>query len=124
MPSYRASGVRRSPSSGCPFFGHAVWVRYPHARGRAGVGTRYRPFGLRALLGRHAAGVVGSCPGGLLSRFRGPSEATHSRSPGRPSLGQVSGARCPCLLGARAAGMIAEDLPYSARSCELVLRAV
>ena len=43
---------------------------------------------------------------------------------GRLSLGRAAGARCPFSVGAGVAGVGTYHKPHSARSCELVLRAV
>ena len=72
---------------------HLLWG------GRAGVGTRQWPYGARALQ------AVARCGGGrMLPRGEGPLAVVRASgvrrfpSPGRPSLMQVAGPRCPCSL--------------------------
>ena len=64
------SGIRRSPSPGCPSLGRAIGIRCAHAVG-AGVQAWAPGTGRLACVPcwtLHAAGLVGGCLGGGFSR--------------------------------------------------------
>ena len=126
LPGCGASGVGRSPTPDRPSLGRAAGARYPLAvgAGGVGVGTRHLPHSalaswLCALWGRHEG-----ARGGRLLPVSGASGVGRTPPPDRPSLGRAAGARYPLAVGAGGVGVGIRHQPYSARSCELALRAV
>ena len=99
----------------------------PVFRGRGGCGRGDpSPTPQRALLrgGSRAVGRHEGARGGRLLPGCGASGVECSATPDRPSLGRAAGARYPLVVGAGGVGMGTRHQPHSARSCELVLRAV
>ena len=89
------------------------------ARACAGMGTRYRPFGVRALGGvLRAVGVARGCRGGApVTVVRGVWWQVLSLS-GLPILRAGSRAPLPMLAGQGGVGVRTKHRPHSVRSCE------
>ena len=123
-----ASEVRRSPTPECPPSGRAVGVRYPLAVGAGGCGCGDpSPTPQRALLRAGFARCGGSMrvPGGGASCLRvGRPGSGALQAPTARPLGGLPGPTTHWLWVRGGAGVGTRPQPHSARSCELVLRAV
>ena len=128
VPVCQASGVGPSPTPDCPPSGRAAGAHYPLAVGAGGWGRGDpSPTPQRALL---RAGFA-RCGGGT----RAPAGGASCLGVGRPGsgalppptarpLGGLPGPATHWLWVRGGAGVGARHQPHSARSCELVLRAV
>ena len=103
------AGCRGPLPTGCGCGGMRVWgpVTNPTARALACCGG-----GMRAPRGGH---LLPGC---------GASGVGRSPTPDCPPSGRAAGVQYPLAVGVRGAGVGTRHQPYSARSCELALRAV
>ena len=95
-------------------------------RGCVGVGARHYSFGLHALWGLRAAGVVGGCPRGGWPATVVRGVWCQALSLPRPPIlrsGQP-GFRDPCVPGAVGAGVGTQHRPHSVHPCGPALLAV
>ena len=128
LPLCWASGVGRSPTSGCPPSGRAAGAHYPLAVGAGGCGRGDRsPTPQRALLRAGFARCGGGtrAPGGGASCLDvgRPRSGAHPPPTARP-LGGLPGPTTHWLWVRGGAGVGTRHQPHSASSWELALRAV
>ena len=128
LPGCGASGFRRTPNPDCPPFGRFAGAHYPLAVGLGGCGrgdpspTPQRAL-FRAGFARYGGGTRAPRQGRLLPGC-GASGVGRSHTPTARPLGGLPGPTTDWLWVRGGAGVRTRHKPHSARSCELVLRAV
>ena len=128
LPGCGASGVGRSPNPDCPPSGRAAGAHYPLAVGAGGCGRGDpSPTPQRAHLRAGFARCAGSrrAPGGGASCLGVGRPGSGALQP--PTARPLGGLPVPTTHWLRVrggAGVGTRHQPHSARSCELILRAV
>ena len=127
-PGCGASGVGRSPTPDCPFFGACRRGPLPTGSRCGGCGRGDpSPTPQRALLRAgfaHSWGSTRASGGGASCLCVGRPGSGALPPPTTRALGRAAGAHYPLAVGAEGAGMGTRHRPHCARSCELALRAV